>query len=185
MANRKDGLPKKYRTNRVEIISIDGVECVKAFTGIGKYFLVDKDYWFTINTGRWDVDLHGYVKRCFPVNGKIKVLKMHRLIMNAPNGVDVDHINRNRADNRKCNLRLATRSQNSLNRLKDCDNTHGFKGIEPYGKNKNYWRASLGINGKRVRVNGFTNKIEAAIAYNFLAKHYFGQFALLNDVKIL
>ena len=103
---------------------------------------------------------------------------MHREILLTDEAVD--HINRNGLDNRRANLRPATRSQNSRNASKRSDNTSGFKGVgiyKPYGN----WRARITVEtGKRITVGYFKTPLEAAIAYDEAAIKYHGEFASLN-----
>ena len=78
-------------------------------------------------TGKW------YAHECLPgyiyaMNGS-RDMAVHRVIMNAPKGMDVDHINGDRLDNRKENLRICTRSQNSQNKKSRRDSKSGYKGV--------------------------------------------------------
>lgn len=96
-----------------------------------------------------------------------------------PDG-DVDHINRDKADNRWCNLRLATRSQNSSNvdpaRRR---NTSGFIGVT-FDKARDKWRAQIRIDGRKVNLGRFSDPVEAAKAHDDAARKAFGEFAELN-----
>lgn len=100
---------------------------------------------------------------------------MHNHIIK--NGM-VDHINRDKLDNRKSNLRMSTQSQNACNRVW-ATNTSGFKGVN---QRDNKWRARIQIGKKRIHLGFFDDKIDAAKAYNDAAKFYHGEFALLNAV---
>ena len=70
---------------------------------------------------------------------------LHRFVLKAKKGENVDHINGNKLDNRKENLRKCTRSQNFANRKKYTNNTSGYKGVSKHG---NKWQADIQINGK-------------------------------------
>ena len=111
--------------------------------------------------------------------GKIVNVSLYRLIMNAPKNMQVDHINGDTLDDRKCNLRLCTASQNSQNRSKEKRNTSGFKGVSWDRRNKK-WRAMIGHNNKMYYMGLFTDKIDAAKAYDQKAKELHGEFACLN-----
>ena len=88
------------------------------------YCMIDKeDVDRCKNFGIWSLTKAGYVANC--KSGKY----IHRFIMNASEGIEVDHINRNPLDNRKCNLRFATSSQQSFNQKVRRDNTSGHRGI--------------------------------------------------------
>jgi len=107
---------------------------------------------------------------------------MHRLILNPPAGITIDHINGNGLDNRRENLRLAGRGQNQCNRGKQSNNTSGFKGVT-WHKNLNKWEAGISISGKRYHVGFYKTPEAAARAYDDAAKKYHGEFARLNFPK--
>jgi hypothetical protein len=109
----------------------------------------------------------------------LKFLSMHREIMNPPENMSIDHINHNTIDNRRCNLRICTQGQNVMNVIKRSDNTSGYKGVS-WKKSANRWCAQLRANGKCVYSMYFTDKIEAAKAYDDVAKKFHGEFAYLN-----
>ena len=93
-----------------------------------------------------------------------------------PNGFDIDHINRDRKDNRITNLRLATRSQNQHNRTKSKNNTSGYKGVT-WCKKTNAWMARIGINYKLIHLGRFISAEEAYDAYKEAAKKYHKQYS--------
>jgi hypothetical protein len=100
---------------------------------------------------------------------------MHRLFAGAP-GMDVDHINGNGLDNRRCNLRPATRSQNNMNRAKR-RGVSKFKGVSP---KRGKWRAYLKTGKKQHNLGVFESEYDAARAYDVKAKEMFGEFARVN-----
>jgi len=74
---------------------------------------------------------------------------LHRLIMNPPANIQIDHKNLNKLDNRRCNLRICTHSQNGMNRGKQKNNTTGFKGInEDKRRKRKKYRARIGVDKK-------------------------------------
>jgi hypothetical protein len=114
-------------------------------------------------------------------------LKMHRLVMNAPEGVLVDHINGNGLDNRKVNLRLANHAQNHWNAGKKNMGrpTHSrFKGVYLHTAKKTgrqRWLAQIRIEGgKRISIGYYDDELDAALAYDEAARKYHGEFAYLN-----
>lgn len=115
-------------------------------------------------------------------NGKPYMILLHREIM-GESELDVDHINRNRLDNRRSNLRFATRSQNLANKQKLSGNfTSKFKGVR-WHQARNRWVATIvskPINLRKSKL--FKTEIEAAVQYNKWATEVFGQFAVLNEV---
>jgi len=86
----------------------------------------------------------------------------------------IDHINMNRSDNRFCNLREATHSQNQWNRTAYINNTSGFKGVY---KKYNYWVALVHINGKSKYLGQFKTKEDAHMAYCKAAEKHYGEFS--------
>ena len=110
---------------------------------------------------------------------------MHQLIMQRPKGLDVDHINHDGLDNRKINLRLCTRSQNSQNKRIRRDSNSGYKGVTPVGRK---WAAYIGdpqtpaTRKRQIRLGTFATREEAALAYNKAARELYGAFAQLNDL---
>lgn len=108
-------------------------------------------------------------------------VRMHRLIMNAPDHLVVDHINGDGLDNRRVNLRLATQQQNIFNRKKDYDNTSGFKGVECRTADMGLrCRARIRVNGKMIYLGTYGSAEEAARVYDAAAIEYYGEFACLN-----
>lgn len=91
-----------------------------------------------------------------------------------------DHINNVRHDNRWCNLRPCTPSQNAQNSLSK--NKYGYRGIS-YNTSKNRWKAKIRAQGKRYYSRDYKTKEEAARAYNQMALKWHGEFAILNEVK--
>ena len=115
-----------------------------------------------------------------------RTLYLHRLILGAlAESREVDHINGNRLDNRRSNLRPATRSQNAANQARRSDNRSGFKGVgyasRQAGSKK--WRARVHRNGKQVWVAYFATPEEAAKAYDAKASEVHGEFCRPNGER--
>lgn len=111
--------------------------------------------------------------------GRQHSIYMHRLVLNAPDGMGIDHINHNPLDNRKENLRLVTVAQNQHNAKVRKDNKTGFKGVAMTG---NRYRACIKRGGKQIHLGTFENATDAAKAYNAAAREFYGEHALLNKV---
>jgi hypothetical protein len=111
------------------------------------------------------------------IDGKYK--GMHALIANTPIGSETDHINRNTKDNRCCNLRVVTVSENQMNRGPSIKNTSGYKGVY-WRKNINKWAARVEKNNKKYTAGVYTDKEQAAIAYDCAAIQLFGDVAYTN-----
>lgn len=114
----------------------------------------------------------------------VKHKLFHRLILGIedPN-LSVDHIDGDGLNNQKSNLRVCSHKQNCRNRKKNLNGSSRFKGVGFHKRDKIYC-ANIGLNGKRVHLGNFNSEIEAALAYNFAAKHHYGEFAKLNEVHI-
>jgi hypothetical protein len=104
----------------------------------------------------------------------------HRLAWAMSHGewptLDVDHINQNKSDNRICNLRHASRSENMFNRGKNKNNTSGIKGVM-FCKDTKKWVSRIMVNRKTIYIGRFTDKQKASEAYLEKAKEYRGEFA--------
>ncbi len=87
-----------------------------------------------------------------------------------------DHINGDGLDNRRCNLRPATRSQNGINRDRQTNNTSGYKGIHWFGRTRK-WMAYIGLNGKNVHLGYFSNLADAVAAREKAESELHGEFA--------
>lgn len=93
---------------------------------------------------------------------------------------ELDHTNLVKSDNRRENLREATRTENNWNRPRRSNNTSGYKGVS-YFKRNDKWRAQIKVNGKVLHLGYFDTAEEAAEAYARAAKLYFGEFARYED----
>lgn len=109
-----------------------------------------------------------------------KVHLMHRDIMNAPKGMDVDHINHDGLDNRKANLRICTHAQNSFNSSSTRKNQSGYKGVHEDKRQENVWYVSIRFFGTTYNFWGYKTAKEAALEYDNVAKQLFGEFANPN-----
>jgi hypothetical protein len=114
--------------------------------------------------------------------GSKRTVRMHREILGALSDKQVDHINLNTLDNRKCNLRLASHQENIWNRAKTSRNTVGYKGVYRCSGSRRF-RAMIQKNGNLRHLGCFDTREEAAIAYNHAAIEAFGEFANLNAVR--
>ena len=95
----------------------------------GQYALVDDADFADLTQWRWRLNSKGYAIRRAILDGNATLLCMHREIMNAQPGQFVDHIDRNRLNNTRANLRFVTQQQNLMNRRLGRNNTSGYKGV--------------------------------------------------------
>lgn len=107
-----------------------------------------------------------------------KVISAHRVIVEAPEGLLVDHINGCTLDNRRKNLRLATAAENSRNQSTTARTRRGLhKGVQEVGGR---YRARIIYDGNNIHLGMFKTSVEAARAYDHAARQYFGEFAHTN-----
>jgi hypothetical protein len=100
---------------------------------------------------------------------------MHRLLLAAPAGMQVDHVDGDGLNNRRSNLRLATQQLNNVNR--EYTSASGFRGVY---RNKNRWRAMIDVRKRHINLGNYVDPADAARAYYAAARKYFGEFARLN-----
>lgn len=155
----------------------------------GKVALVDDDMFEELNRYKWYATDDGYASRSFSrIKGiRRRNISMHRQIMGTPEGMDTDHIDHNRLNNQRTNLRVCTRLENLRNMRSKPDGTSKFKGVCADVKRK-YYRAHIRVNGKRFNklfpLNNEGEKLAAAW-YNEMAEKHFGEFAHLNEICLL
>ena len=104
---------------------------------------------------------------------------MHRVLLNAPKGLQVDHINHDTLDNRKENLRLVTADQNNCNLRTRSGSLSGFKGVS-FHKRIGKFQARIQLAGREIYLGYFTNAEEASEVYKKAAVKYHGEFACLG-----
>lgn len=142
---------------------------------IGKYTtFIDKKYYLKFKDKHWSIAL-GWNDTPYVLVGS---KNFARIILDTPKGLIAEHKNHNTLDNRRRNLRNATRSQNMWNRKR----THGkskYKGVHAFRKK---WQAQIHFNNKIVKNKVCKTQREAALLYNKWAKEFFGEFACLNKV---
>lgn len=149
---------------------------MKILTSKNQEILVDKEDYDFCNKFKWYISKTGYA-----TNDSLPRKLMHRLIMGFPEQY-VDHINGNKLDNRRCNLRLCNQSQNSSNTKIRSTNKSGYKGVS-WNKKYEKWECYLTFNYKHVFGGYFDSKVEAALAYNNKATELWGEFAKLNVIE--
>ena len=111
--------------------------------------------------------------------------RLSRFILCATDAQIVDHINGNRLDNRRQNLRIVTQQQNTWNRRKANNAASAYKGVCPLAGSKSKpWRAYIHMDRKQKHLGLFATEIEAARVYDEAARSIFGQFAAVNFPRI-
>ena len=146
----------------------------------GMVALVDEeDYARVTAVGPWSAER---VHRCYYASTYVtgERVRMHRFLLDAKPGQEVDHVNRDALDNRKANLRLATNSQQAANVRKRTSSTSSrFKGVSHVIRpdRSDRWRAQISRDGRRISLGYFETEAEAVAAYDAAAKATWGDFA--------
>lgn len=146
-----------------------------------KFAIVDDNFYEKLKYLHWYLDNYGYPYTIQVVDGKQKNIRMHKMILKISKEMGTDHINNNKLDNRRCNLRECSQKENLRNKSIGKNNTTGYKGVY-YCKSRQTYQAHITVNWKHKFLGTFDDKIEAAKVYNSAALKYFGEFARLNDI---
>ena len=147
------------------------------YTLKGEEFYFDLEDYEKIKDYCWRIDpKDGYVITTF----KGKILCFHRIVMNVNKKTyDVDHINHTKHDNRKVNLRITERNQNSYNRKPKTD---GVTGVF-YDKRRNKWTARIMKNYKNIYLGAFENFEDAVVIRKQAEEKYFGEYSYGNSME--
>ena len=151
-------LSKKTNEYFVEVLKTHGVVHIGTTD-----FLFDLEDLPIIKSREWYKDKDGYLASSYVFSGKRCFLMFHRIIMGAKPHQFIDHINKNRADNRKKNLRVCTCSESNRNRGRYSTNKSGITGVY-YDKSRKKWVASITYNNRKLYVGRFQYKGDAVMA---------------------
>ena len=144
----------------------------------GKQTIVDDEMFDYLNQWKWHLGKGGYAyRRIYLSDGKCGFISvyMHRLINNTPDNFQTDHINRNKLDNRKVNLRTVTSSQNRMNKDLRRDNKSKHVGVW-FEKSRMMWVAELMVNNKKVFMKRFKSIKDAIKSREEAEEEYFGEY---------
>lgn len=146
-----------------------------------KYCKVSPEDYERLSSMRWIYRRSGYAERWEYINDKKCLKRMHTWIIYPLPGYEVDHINGDKLDNRRENLRACTHKQNCRNFPKFSTNKTGYKGVARNSKKYGgVYRAQIMVNYKQKFLGYYDNPDDAARAYDLAAIQYFGDFARLN-----
>jgi hypothetical protein len=152
--------------------------------GIGKYSKIDNDVYnlLALTPRKWRVNKDGYVcitkrygKRS---EDKKRMVFLHHIVLQPPVGYIIDHINQDKLDNQRSNLRVATKSLNACNSKRK--KTSKYFGVCAKGKK---WEVNIYIDGKLRYLGRFENEDEAGKVYNQWSKNTFGDMAVINHIQ--
>lgn len=147
-------------------------------------FVDDSDYEWLVGIGSWHAQFHpGYAdegrfvarRNVKKADGKRTALYMHRVIMDAQPGEQVDHIDGNPLNNQRSNLRIVTNSQNRMNAGRQSNNTSGLRGVS-WHKDSQKWYARIKVHGKRIHLGYFDSLEEASTYHEAAREKHFGQY---------
>ena len=175
-------MAKTSRPKKLNEIIVEGdiAKIIYYTKGEAYEVLIDAEDVDKVKDYTWNVDSRLY---CYytKLNKSIARLHryIHRYIMNAPEGMVVDHINGDKLDNRKCNLRICTQGENVMNRPKPKNNTSGCKGVN-WDKVNQKWKVELKCKGKYIFLGRYENLEEAKKVRIEAELKYFGEYANPN-----
>lgn len=143
----------------------------------GNEFIIDCDDYQKIKNYTWRASSNGYI---ITTKNRKNIL-LHRLIMNPSDNLIVDHINHNKKDNRKKNLRICTMSNNNMNKSKLSSNTSGVTGVT-WNENSGCWVSQIGLNNNMIILGYNTNFDEAVKLRKEAEEKYFGEYSYNNSI---
>jgi hypothetical protein len=150
--------------------------------GRGLFAIVDIADRDLVAHHRWYVSAGGYVVWSIRSGGRKRTVYLHRVVSGAPDSLTVDHMNGNKLDNRRANLRLCTRAENVRNARRSKNNTSGYKGVAWYRRRK-LWQAQIMMDRETIHLGLFPDRVDAALAYDLAAIEHHGEFAHPNFLR--
>lgn len=146
----------------------------------GLVAVVDDEDYERVGRFKWSANKIGrctYAVRVFMAGGRQNTVHLHRFLLNAPKGMEVDHIDGDGLNNTRANIRVVTKAQNRQNRIKNPDAGNPYKGVYRSGPS---WEAACWENRKKKHLGTFKDAETAARAYDAAALRLYGEHACLN-----
>ena len=134
-----------------------------------------------VKNKKWHMKANGYVYHDYRHNGKKVSVLLHRLLLDPPSGMVIDHIDGNSLNNKLCNIRVCTPSENAMNSGLFSHNTSGIKGVT-FDNQSGLWVAQIMVEQRTVYLGSYENKSEARDARVEFATETFGEFAREGNV---
>lgn len=152
--------------------------------GAGKVTLIDDSDFPALSGYRFYLHRSGYALTYLPREGQKRpaAVTLHLLLRTTKDGLYADHINGEKLDNRRSNLRPATPQENAFNQKINCNNKSGYKGVR---KLDGRWQAQIHKDGRQYYLGSYPTPALAAAAYNGAATVLYGAFARPNDLSEL
>lgn len=164
---------KKYNDYEIQ------EDYVIMYTSKGEPFYIDLEDFDKVKDICWYVNAQGYIAGLY--NNKIVLI--HRFILNAPDDLLVDHRNHDTTNNRRYNLRLATKAQNNINVKLRTDSSSGVTGVN-WNKESNQWVVRISVNNKRIYLGRYNNFDDAVEARKQAEEKYFGEWSYDNSQRV-
>lgn len=145
---------------------------------MGKFAKIDRCDIDLVHHWNWRCMVHRntcYAVRSITIDGKKSTILMHRVLLDAGDGFQVDHINRDGLDNTRKNIRLATASQNRLNQGVRSDSRSGLKGAF-WSDERLKWRSHITVDGSKVYLGSYDAPEDAHAAYARASREFHGEF---------
>lgn len=143
----------------------------------GKQAIVDDGLYDWLSQWNW------YYKQGYACRNEYipthHTIRMHVVINQTPEGYSTDHMNGDKLDNRRNNLRTVNHHQNGLNRGVPSNNTSGVKGVYWHRRDKK-WRAQIRVNSKKKYIGSYRDKQDAALAVEAAIRKYHGEYARIS-----
>lgn len=141
----------------------------------GKFATIDDKDFEELGQMRWELDGNGYVYSRSQRNRSVKRIWLHKLLLDCPRSMEIDHIDGNILNNQRANLRVVTHADNLKNQKLRKNNTTGLNGVGWFGAGKK-WRARIMVDYKEIHLGYFEDKQEAIKARRKAEQTYFGEF---------